>query len=496
MKTLVTSVMVLVWTWSAFGQMNLVADGNFEDLNCVVHCFEGSASDLRAAGHLVEDPGNSDYEISPPENTCPWKLWRAKWGNTEQWYFQSDPSTTDGGSYGLKLTFEGGGTGSFGLYQEFTVVYNGNPVIVDWDWRGKCVGCKSWWEVMLLPTPWNANDADQGGHPHVDQFVLEKWEQGFGGACPGASDAWENVVDVNGLPPSPPLPPDETVCDWPPDGNQRPTPDDGGSLQTWTLVLKCGGINPSPEAGFDNIIVTQVGNDNSNAPCEPLAGDIDADLDVDLDDFATFADCFGEDPTSSCPSLPPPCECAGADIDQDIDVDCDDFDTLLESWSNPPAPQDPVLDWRDANCPCIDRDIADIDCDGDVDLDDFYTLDACFSGEGVPTSCTDQDARSDIDGDTDVDCDDFVTLVGHWTVGDPPASYENCPCYNKADEDFDCDGDVDLIDFATFQTCYSDEGGGIPSGPPYDCGRCDLNGDGSVDQTDLMAFTGAYTGPN
>jgi len=57
--------------------------------------------------------------------------------------------------------------------------------------------------------------------------------------------------------------------------------------------------------------------------------------------------------------------------------------------------------------------------------------------------------------------------------------------------DVDQDGDVDLVDFATFQTCYTDGGGG-PSAGCYDC---DLDCDSRVDTEDFNTFMNEYTGP-
>ncbi|HNU43663.1 MAG TPA: FG-GAP repeat protein, partial [Phycisphaerae bacterium] len=51
----------------------------------------------------------------------------------------------------------------------------------------------------------------------------------------------------------------------------------------------------------------------------PLDGDFDGDGDVDLSDYAFFADCL-EGPLVSCPP-----ECEPADLDGDLDVDLADF---------------------------------------------------------------------------------------------------------------------------------------------------------------------------
>ena len=57
--------------------------------------------------------------------------------------------------------------------------------------------------------------------------------------------------------------------------------------------------------------------------------------------------------------------------------------------------------------------------------------------------------------------------------------------------DFDFDGDIDLGDFARFQACFTGEGGELEPG----CEPGDANGDNGVDQSNLVAFTRAITGP-
>ncbi|MGD8453811.1 MAG: hypothetical protein PVJ57_18510 [Phycisphaerae bacterium] len=55
----------------------------------------------------------------------------------------------------------------------------------------------------------------------------------------------------------------------------------------------------------------------------------------------------------------------------------------------------------------------------------------------------------------------------------------------------DEDSDVDLLDFATFQSCFSGDGGGVGGG----CTCVDVDGDGDIDQDDMTLLSGFYTGP-
>jgi len=56
--------------------------------------------------------------------------------------------------------------------------------------------------------------------------------------------------------------------------------------------------------------------------------------------------------------------------------------------------------------------------------------------------------------------------------------------------DFDDDGDVDLVDFITFQLCFV--GSNNPRAPG--CARPDLDGDGDVDLADFLIFQQHFTG--
>ena len=56
--------------------------------------------------------------------------------------------------------------------------------------------------------------------------------------------------------------------------------------------------------------------------------------------------------------------------------------------------------------------------------------------------------------------------------------------------DGDCDGDLDLVDVAAFQRCFSP---GVP--PEPECARFDQSGAEGVDLADWAGLRGALTGP-
>lgn len=57
--------------------------------------------------------------------------------------------------------------------------------------------------------------------------------------------------------------------------------------------------------------------------------------------------------------------------------------------------------------------------------------------------------------------------------------------------DYDDDGDVDLVDFAQFQLCYTGISGGPVDGV---CDAGDFDDDGDIDLADFAYFQLAFTG--
>jgi len=121
----------------------------------------------------------------------------------------------------------------------------------------------------------------------------------------------------------------------------------------------------------------------------------------------------------------------------------------------------------------------DIISDEIVLYDGVYPSGACCNASGV--------------------CD--ITLQGacsgygdRWTVNKTCAEIQPCCPYPFADADKD--GDVDQVDFAMFQLCYTGSGGSVP--PGCECWDQDNagTGDGHIDAADFTAFNNCWTGPN
>lgn len=71
-----------------------------------------------------------------------------------------------------------------------------------------------------------------------------------------------------------------------------------------------------------------------------------------------------------------------------------------------------------------------------------------------------------------------------------------CKCSDPFADD-DGDGDVDMVDFAAFQRCYSAlSSPGVPVAPECECfDRDNVTGDGDIDLDDLTLFLGCASGP-
>lgn len=117
---------------------------------------------------------------------------------------------------------------------------------------------------------------------------------------------------------------------------------------------------------------------------------------------------------------------------------------------------------------------------------DWYTVDG---GGGMGTSGGDYEVSGTI-GQPDAysapaSGSQYVVTGGFWVVGLPT-------CTAFAPVDFDRDCDVDMNDFAVFESCAS--GPEVPREYTAGCEAADLDTDGDVDQSDFSGFQRCHSG--
>ena len=127
----------------------------------------------------------------------------------------------------------------------------------------------------------------------------------------------------------------------------------------------------------------------------------------------------------------------------------------------------------------------DSNADGDTDLADFADFQACFSGDGTPSTCAAEIvAVLDSDNDADLDLTDLSAMLN--CLSGPWLSL-------PADGDFNSNGVVDEGDDEAFtEICYSGQGGGINTNG---CQVFDFDADGDVDIYDYGVLAGLMGQP-
>jgi hypothetical protein len=126
-----------------------------------------------------------------------------------------------------------------------------------------------------------------------------------------------------------------------------------------------------------------------------MPGDLDADLDIDMDDYQLFVACLGQ------PATAPPC--SRADFDASLTVECADWPQFANYWgiySTLPVPAIP------ASCaPCTP---GDVNNDGLVNGEDIGAMVRVLMGEDTDPVHL---CAADTDVDNDRDCEDLVEFV-------------------------------------------------------------------------------------
>jgi hypothetical protein len=124
----------------------------------------------------------------------------------------------------------------------------------------------------------------------------------------------------------------------------------------------------------------------------------------------------------------------------------------------------------------------------------FKTFDGAFSvAAGQPTGITGACCMPD-GSCADTNEAACTTSGGHWQGGCVVCSQVQCeqpPCPRPFADD-DRDGDVDMVDFAAFQECYTINAAPIPTR----CRCFDISGDGRINSVDLIKFALCGSGPS
>ncbi len=250
----------------------------------------------------------------------------------------------------------------------------------------------------------------------------------------------------------------------------------GGTCQDLTEA-GCSGVNGvSLGAGSDCATSNAFCTAEFGACCRPgdvcFADDTPANCAAQGGSFLGIGvDCSG----NPCATTGACCELDGGCIDGGTQGDCD----LIAGGVFTAG-----LPCSSVACPDVCGGIlpADFDDDGDADLEDYAALQICM---GAPTPDNNCYCAFDIDTNGLFEQSDLDVLL---------PIFNGCLAFALQDSgDFNDDGKVDLIDFASMQSCVAP---GLTPPDPLAC-RCIFDADfsGVVDDGDAGAFITEMLGP-
>jgi hypothetical protein len=223
-------------------------------------------------------------------------------------------------------------------------------------------------------------------------------------------------------------------------------------------------------------------DDPATADCRWAPGTCGAAPVVDMGAYEFAPDSDGDGVSDIADNCPDAANATQLDSDRDSLGDACDA-----------CPQDPLND-SDGDGVC-----GDVDGCADSDVSETIVIDGCDTGvanQVLDDGCTmaDEIAKAAAAGNHG----QFVSAVAHLTkawmkagriTGADKGRIQRC--VGRAD--FDDDGDVDVIDFKHFQTCFN--------GPNRfhrrsECGPADFDDDNDVDLADFVTFESCFNGPN
>ena len=129
-----------------------------------------------------------------------------------------------------------------------------------------------------------------------------------------------------------------------------------------------------------------------------------------------------------------------------------------------------------------------------VDQNDFDHFQAAFTGDAIPSVNPHYLLSFDFDRDGDIDCDDWPAFAAAFEASSgfpPPTPLPDTPVFAcvEAVAPGDCDGDstVNLVDFATFATCFGLNAPNLVcEAADFACSDMDVSG--SVNLVDFATF--------
>ena len=404
---------------------------------------------------------NGDFETG---DATGWNTWQSPWGGP----FTRDFANTEAGHQGSFCLKLGGTstTGSFGVYQQ-AAVEPGKTYRVDAYWRGQKTGPSNWFEILLLDGAFDIDQADSGGEPVVRTNYMYAYDNLIGTGLSGnigATFGWLWGHSQDG-----------TSYDYNSRHGERTA-----TGNTMTVVLKAGNTGEGGAgvaAWFDSVSLVEVTNEQVVAtvrnPQDPFQlewdtskvplGDYTATVtvyDAAMNEAAVSRNVTVVPPVGPLIALEPKAFSHTIHFGESL---ADDTFTVTNTGAD-------TLSYK-------------------VKSNRAWAIplptEGASNGEADPIA-----VHYDLAGLTP------GTYTASFAIIDPsaynsPQTVSVTLSITTVKADFDKDGDVDMDDWAHFQTCMS--GAGAIQADPA-CSDTLLDGDTDVDAKDMALFRQCLSG--